>query len=113
MDVLPFDVLYDNGPVLVVNKPAGLLTQAPAGIDSLEVWIKAFYRQREGKAVDVESWIEREPRAVDRIEFRAGKRKLGSPWSGSRSIMGAPPAWRCRGLLALETALTQQNRVLE
>src|SRR3972149_2217060 len=43
------DVLYDNGPVLVVNKPAGVLTQAPAGIDSLEVRVKAFYREREGK----------------------------------------------------------------
>lgn len=31
------EILYDDGPVLVVNKPAGLLTQAPAGIDSLEV----------------------------------------------------------------------------
>jgi 23S rRNA pseudouridine1911/1915/1917 synthase len=44
------DILYDNGPVLVVNKPAGLLTQAPAGIDSLEVQVKAFFREREGKA---------------------------------------------------------------
>jgi 23S rRNA pseudouridine1911/1915/1917 synthase len=43
------DVLYDSGPVLVVNKPPGLLTQAPAGIDSLEVRVKAFYRQREAK----------------------------------------------------------------
>ena len=36
-------------PVLVVNKPAGVLTQAPAGIDSLEVHVKAFYREREAK----------------------------------------------------------------
>jgi RluA family pseudouridine synthase len=43
------DILYDDGPVLVVNKPPGILTQAPAGIDSLEVRVKAFYRQREGK----------------------------------------------------------------
>lgn len=43
------DVLYDNGPVLVINKPAGVLTQAPAGIDSLEVQVKAFYREREAK----------------------------------------------------------------
>jgi 23S rRNA pseudouridine1911/1915/1917 synthase len=43
------EVLYNSGPVLVVNKPPGLLTQAPAGIDSLEVRVKAFYRQREGK----------------------------------------------------------------
>jgi 23S rRNA pseudouridine1911/1915/1917 synthase len=33
----------------VLNKPAGVLTQAPAGIDSLEVRVKDFYRQREGK----------------------------------------------------------------
>jgi 23S rRNA pseudouridine1911/1915/1917 synthase len=45
----PLDILYDNGPVLVINKPAGVLTQAPAGIDSLEVRVKEFYREREGK----------------------------------------------------------------
>ena len=43
------DILYDNGPCLVINKPAGILTQAPAGIDSLEVHVKAFYREREQK----------------------------------------------------------------
>jgi 23S rRNA pseudouridine1911/1915/1917 synthase len=43
------DVLYDNGPVLVINKPSGVLTQAPAGIDSLEVQVKSFYREREAK----------------------------------------------------------------
>ncbi len=43
------EILYDSGPVLVMNKPPGLLTQAPAGIDSLEVRVKAFYRQREQK----------------------------------------------------------------
>ena len=45
----PLDILYDEGPCLVVNKPAGLLTQAPAGIDSLEVQVRAFYKQREHK----------------------------------------------------------------
>ncbi len=43
------EILYDNGPCLVVNKPPGILTQAPAGIDSLEVHVKAFYREREQK----------------------------------------------------------------
>jgi RluA family pseudouridine synthase len=43
------EILYDNGPCLVVNKPTGVLTQAPAGIDSLEVQVKDFYRQREQK----------------------------------------------------------------
>ncbi len=41
------EVLYDNGPVLVVNKPAGIATQSPPGIDSLEVRVRAFYKQRE------------------------------------------------------------------
>jgi 23S rRNA pseudouridine1911/1915/1917 synthase len=43
------EILYDSGPCLVANKPAGLLTQAPAGIDSLEEQVKAFYRHREEK----------------------------------------------------------------
>lgn len=46
---MPLDILFDEGPCLVVNKPPGLLTQAPAGIDSLEVRVKAFYKQREQK----------------------------------------------------------------
>ena len=41
------EVLYDDGPCLVVNKPPGLLTQAPRGIDSLELWVRDFYRRRE------------------------------------------------------------------
>src|SRR5262245_54291068 len=45
----PLDILYDSGPCLVVNKPPGVLTHATAGIDSLEVRVKAFYRQREQK----------------------------------------------------------------
>jgi RluA family pseudouridine synthase len=54
---MTLDILYDNGPVLVVNKPAGLLTQAPAGIDSLEVQVKSFYREREGKLHDAELYL--------------------------------------------------------
>ena len=51
------DILYDDGPVLVINKPAGVLTQAPAGIDSLEVRLKEFYRQREGKPADANIYL--------------------------------------------------------
>jgi 23S rRNA pseudouridine1911/1915/1917 synthase len=53
----PLDILYDDGPVLVINKPAGVLTQAPAGIDSLEVQVKAFYREREGKPADASIYL--------------------------------------------------------
>lgn len=51
------EVLYDNGPCLVINKPAGILTQAPAGIDSLEVRVREFYRQREGKAAEANFYL--------------------------------------------------------
>lgn len=44
-----FEILYEEGPCLVVNKPAGVLTQAPPGIDSLELRIKRFLIERENK----------------------------------------------------------------
>ena len=43
------DILYEQGPVLALNKPSGLATQAPPGIDSLEARIKAFIKEREHK----------------------------------------------------------------
>jgi 23S rRNA pseudouridine1911/1915/1917 synthase len=46
MDNPDFQILYEQGPCLAVNKPAGLLTQAPPGIDSLELRIKNFIRDR-------------------------------------------------------------------
>jgi 23S rRNA pseudouridine1911/1915/1917 synthase len=57
MESPPLDILYDDGPCLVVNKPAGLLTQAPAGIDSLEVRVKEFFRRREGKPADAAIYL--------------------------------------------------------
>jgi 23S rRNA pseudouridine1911/1915/1917 synthase len=50
---LGFDILYESGPCLVVLKPAGVATQAPPGIDSLEVRIRAFLKQRAAAAGDV------------------------------------------------------------
>jgi len=47
------EILYEDGPCLAVAKPAGLLTQAPPGIDSLETRIKAFYKAREAKTGNV------------------------------------------------------------
>ena len=57
MTASTIEILYDEGPCLVVNKPAGLLTQAPRGIDSLEVRVKQFYRQREGKPDDAKVYL--------------------------------------------------------
>ena len=41
-----FEVLYDRGMVLAVSKPPGVLTQAPPGIDSLEVRVRSFLAER-------------------------------------------------------------------
>jgi 23S rRNA pseudouridine1911/1915/1917 synthase len=47
------DILLEDGPVLVVAKPAGVATQAPPGIDSLETRIKTFLKEREAKPGNV------------------------------------------------------------
>jgi 23S rRNA pseudouridine1911/1915/1917 synthase len=41
-----FEILYEEGACLAVAKPAGLPTQAPPGIESLETRIKAFLAER-------------------------------------------------------------------
>ena len=48
-----FEILYESGRCLVVNKPPGLLTQAPPGIDSLETRIKGFLQHRDQKPGNV------------------------------------------------------------
>jgi 23S rRNA pseudouridine1911/1915/1917 synthase len=42
-----FQILHEEGPCLAVCKPAGVATQAPPGIDSLETRIKAFLKERD------------------------------------------------------------------
>jgi 23S rRNA pseudouridine1911/1915/1917 synthase len=43
---MPLDILYEDEHCLVVNKPSGLSTQAPRGIDSLEVQVRALLQSR-------------------------------------------------------------------
>ena len=43
------EILLEDGAVLVLNKPGGLLTQGPPGIDSLELRMKQFLKVRENK----------------------------------------------------------------
>src|SRR3954469_4480527 len=50
---LGFDILHEDEACLVVSKPAGLLTQAPLGIDSLEVRIKRLLQERQTEPGDV------------------------------------------------------------
>ena len=43
------DVIEESGAVLVLNKPGGLLTQAPPGIDSLELRTRRWLIERDQK----------------------------------------------------------------
>ncbi len=40
-------ILLHDGPCIVIDKPGGLLTQGPPGIDSAELRVRAYIRQRE------------------------------------------------------------------
>ena len=83
-----FQILYEQGPCLVVCKPPGVLTQAPPGIDSLEVRIKTFLGARD-HAADVYLGV---PHRLDRPASGAlvvGKdlrttRKLGEQFERRR-----------------------------
>ena len=43
------EILYQEGPCFVVAKPAGILTQAPPDIPSLEGCVRQLIRKCEGK----------------------------------------------------------------
>jgi 23S rRNA pseudouridine1911/1915/1917 synthase len=59
----PLPILFEDNHCLAVAKPAPLLTQAPAGIDSLEARVKAYLKQRYQKAGNVYLGI---PHRLDR-----------------------------------------------
>jgi 23S rRNA pseudouridine1911/1915/1917 synthase len=60
---MPFTVLLEDGPILAINKPAGLLTQAPPGVPSLEAEVKAWLKERFAKPGNVYLGI---PHRLDR-----------------------------------------------
>lgn len=62
--IFPLDILCEDGPVLAVNKPAGLLTQGvPEGIPTLEAQVKAYLKERYAKPGNVYLGI---PHRLDR-----------------------------------------------
>src|SRR5262245_56874329 len=58
-----FTILYEDSTCLVVSKPAGLLTQAPMGIDSLEVQVKRYLEEKKEIEGDVYLGV---PHRIDR-----------------------------------------------
>jgi len=63
MHVAP-TILCEDGPLLAVNKPAGMLTQGvPEGLPTLEGWVKAYLKQKYDKPGNVYLGI---PHRLDR-----------------------------------------------
>jgi RluA family pseudouridine synthase len=58
-----FDILHEDSSCIVVNKPGGMLTQAPLGIDSLEFRIKRLLKERDAKPGGVYLGV---PHRIDR-----------------------------------------------
>ena len=51
---MPPDILLEDGPLIAVNKPAGLLTQGvPHGHPTLEAWVKEYLRRKYSKPGNV------------------------------------------------------------
>lgn len=103
-------ILYDVGPCLVVNKPAGIATQAPPGIDSMERQVRDFYRHREGKSGNIYLGVPhrldrpasgalvfaRHQRAARRISAQFDRREVRKIYWAIVEGRVAPPAgtWR-------------------
>lgn len=49
----PLHVLYEDHHLVVVNKPAPLLTQAPPGVPNLEELVKAYIKEKHAKPAGV------------------------------------------------------------
>src|SRR5438876_7794609 len=46
-------VLFEDHHLIAVNKPAPLMTQAPAGVPSLEAMVKAYLKEKYAKPAGV------------------------------------------------------------
>ena len=56
-------ILFEDHHLIAVNKPAGLMTQAPAGVPSLEAEVKAYIKEKYAKPAGVYLGI---PHRLDR-----------------------------------------------
>jgi 23S rRNA pseudouridine1911/1915/1917 synthase len=66
-------ILLDSGPMVVVDKPGGLLTQAPPDIDSVEAWLR-------------EQFAAEQP-ASDRRPYVGVPHRLDRPASGAMVML--------------------------
>ena len=99
-------LLYEAGPVLVVGKPAGLLTQAPPGIDSLEARIKSWIKRRDNKPGNVYLGV---PHRLDRpVSGASFSHATPGPRGGSRN--NSKGAWSRRSIGPASPELSRPRR---
>jgi len=101
-----FEILYESQPCLAVAKPPGVLTQAPPGIDSMELRIKTFLQRRDHAPGEVYLGV---PHRLDRpasgtmlfAKTRRAIRKLGAQFERRRVTK---TYWACtQGRVSPET----------
>ncbi len=110
-----FEILYESQFCLAVAKPPGVLTQAPPGIDSMELRIKTFLQRRRlplalpGRPQDLEDVYLGVPHRLDRpasgtmlfAKTRRAIRKLGAQFERRRVTK---TYWACvQGRVSPET----------
>lgn len=62
----PLDVLFFESGCLVINKPGGILTQAPPGIESVEAQVRRFFREQPRDSHDTAPVYVGMPHRLDR-----------------------------------------------
>lgn len=104
-------LLYERSGVLAVAKPAGLATQAPPGIESVESWVRRLLHgaaergyvgvpHRLDRAVSGVVLMTATPRAARKLSRQFERREVGKEYRavveprGSGGIVAEPVEWR-------------------
>lgn len=95
-------VLLQSGGVLALDKPAGLATQAPPGIDSVEAWVRRHVAGGAGAYVGVPHRLDRAvsgvllmaltPRAARQLSRQFERREVGKSYLAIVAAAVAPVA---------------------
>lgn len=103
MDGPELEILYQDEHCLVVNKPPGILTQAPPGIDSLEVRVREWLHRQKNQSApllapkevpktepeDLPTELQNAPSASETSSGETKKLYLGLPHRLDRPVSGA------------------------
>src|SRR5262249_25721450 len=121
------EILYEDNHCLAVSKPAPLLTQAPAGVPSLEAMVKDYLREKYGKQGRVYLGIPhrldrpvsgvvlfaRQTVSAQRLAEQFAKRQVGRSYWGAVEGDVQPPEGRWHDWLLKIKEEARTQRVVE